>query len=567
MRTIGRASQIEIDQAAVDELGLPVLLLMEHAALALVTEIREIIRKRDVKRVMFLCGEGNNGGDAYAAARLLLEDLEDSVEVAVFESKDRKVGAGNREASLNRAMLERLGIEIQGYDEVQINADDLLVDAVFGTAFRLDRALNTEVRSLFQQIHEARIAFASVKNRAFTVLAVDIPSGVEADTGRTHDWAIQADYTVTFIAPKTGIINYPGRKYAGQWRTASLALPTRWIEAVFARQAWRDPRLIDGGEIRARAHATARAADSHKGSNRHIALLAGSPGMCGAAILATRASIVAGSGLVTSFVPESIAGNVLNAVPSALVQPMPREVEARLSTWQQIVEVKDAIGIGPGLGQLEGADEGVEALLFAAIRSAKRLVLDADALNIISRDSLNEEAIKLLRERVERGLEAAVLTPHPGEAKRLLAAYTASDSVSASAADADLAIEDRLEAARVLAERYHAIIVLKGAGTVVHIPTSAFSAIDSKSAMSEAHVWINSSGNAGMAKGGSGDLLTGMISSFLGQGLAVETAVIAAVYLHGRAADLAVASGSERSLMPEDVLPKLAMAYKEVNWA
>lgn len=564
MRTIGRASQLEIDKAAVEDLGLPVLLLMEHAALALVAEIREIIQQRTIRRVLFLCGGGNNGGDAYAAARLLLAERQESVEVLVYESLQRKEHAGNQEASLNRSIIQRLGIEIQGFEQVKIQAGDLLVDAIFGSAFRLDRDLDAEHRNLLQQIRSRRqgvtttldylIDLESSVPSDFTVLAVDLPSGVEADTGRAHDLAIQADYTVSFIAPKTGLVNYPGRKYAGQLQSASLALTDSWLKGIYARQAWRDPRLIDGDEVRERSVAVARARDSHKGSNGHIALLAGSPGMSGAAILATRAGIAAGAGLLSLFVPQSIGALVLNAIPSALVEIMPDEAVARMPAWLEEVEERDAIGIGPGIGQEETSEAGLEALLFAAIRRAKRLVLDADALNIISREGLNGKAIDLLRERVERGLEAAVLTPHPGEARRLLAA------------DADLAISDRLEAARVLAERYHAVVVLKGAGTVVHIPALALKG-SSRLAEGEAHVWINSSGNAGMAKGGSGDLLTGMLTAFLGQGMAVETAVIAAVYLHGRAADIAVDSGSERSLMPEDVLLNLGIAYKEVNWA
>lgn len=517
--TIGRATQLDIDTAAMYELGIAGSLLMEHAALSVAEVVRKRYADRRASAISIFCGQGNNGGDGYAVARLLLAS---GLEASVYEPAARKENSKS-DADVNRQILINLGQSIHRFSDYGAKENEIVVDAVFGTAFRLDRPLSTEIRDLFIKINNA-------KN---DVIAVDLPSGVEADSGRVHDFAIKADLTVSFIAPKTGIVNYPGRKYAGDIHIANLGLSETWVRSIIDRHPWRDPRSIDGAELKQRADETAREADSHKGSNGRIAILAGSSGMGGAAVLAGRAAISAGCGLLSLLVHENQYAATLNALPSALISVMPTEYAARLAWFTKETQQKDAVAIGPGMGQSD------PTLIFNAIAHAKRLVLDADALNILA--NTMEESRAALRERMARGLEAAILTPHPGEARRLLPEA------------ADLVGEDRLAAANLLAETWSSAVVLKGAGTVVVVP--------------EGHVWINTSGNPGLGKGGSGDLLTGILVSLLGQGLSLETAVIAAVYLHGRAADLLAVETGERGLEPEGILQKLSDVFDEVEWA
>lgn len=540
MITLGRAGQTEIDQAAAEQLGLSGLILMEHAALALVREIRAFVADQRPERFVFLCGPGNNGGDAYAAARLLLDD---GIPIDVYESEERAAQVKGSDADLNRAILLNLGIDIQPFSAYEARRGDLVIDAIFGTAFRLERGIQGEYLRLMQMLAEQKSTLG------LRIISVDIPSGVEADTGLAHEVAVRADLTVSFIAPKTGIVAYPGRMYAGTVRIGSLNLPKTWLDKKIASQGWRGPREIDLEALRLRAAETRRSADSHKGTNGHVALMAGSPGMGGAAVLAARAAIASGSGLVSLNIPADLYAAALNAVPSALIHILPETTAEQVSWWSAQIGKKDAVAIGPGLGQVDDHRPYLDEMIFTAIREAKRLVLDADALNIIAAPERAERAQALLRERVANGMEAAVLTPHPGEARRLLGE------------EAELAMTDRLQAAKVLAERWSSVIVLKGAGTVVHLPAAVFGESEI-----EDHVWINSSGNPGMGKGGSGDLLTGILASFLGQGMSLETAVIGAVFLHGRAADLAVGDGSERGLMPEMFLQYIGRAGEEVAW-
>lgn len=529
MRTIGKNEQRHIDELAAVELGLSGLILMEHAAMAVV----RLILEKPYRTVTFLCGKGNNGGDGYAAARLLLGQVP---ELRLFESED----AGDQtigDAACNRQIALSLGIEpgpLAAYEPVD---GELVVDALFGSAFTLWRGLPEEIAAILSKVSEAR------QEGRVSVLAVDLPSGVEADSGRADPSALKANRTISFVYPKTGIVTYPGRSYAGDITVDRIGLPQLWIDRCWSRVAASDlPASIDETEILARSKSIRREKDSHKGSNGNVLIMAGGSGMGGAAILSTKAAVTGGSGLTRLVVPPSLYAPCLQAVPSALVGAFPSEADEQLDWWSKQLEGQDAVAIGPGIGPVDEARPFMREMIVEAILSAPRLLLDADALNLLALPAYIDWGRAALAMRVERGMEAAVLTPHPGEAKRLLPE------------DPELVSDDRLAAGRLLAELWSSHIVLKGAGTLVI-------RADLK------RVWINTSGNPGMGKGGSGDILSGLMLSFLGQSFDVETAIISAVYLHGRAADLAAALRGERGLGPEDTLQKLVDAYREVDWA
>ncbi len=524
MRSMGREEQQTIDRLAVEELGLTTAILMEHAAMAIAREVLDM--KAD--HVSFFCGRGNNGGDAYAAARLLLDRVN---EVRVYEEENAAESLSG-DCAQNRNVLLKLGVTPRPFEAYESREGEIAVDALFGTAFRIERGMPDSYETILK-----RLAAAGAKG-AIRVLAVDLPSGIEAESGRVHPACLKADRTLTFIYPKTAIINYPGRKYAGEIRVDDIGLPASWIERVWQERDFSAPVIVDSTFFREKF---GREADSHKGNNGRVTLMAGSTGMGGAAVLAARAAICGGSGLVRLVVPDSLYAAVLEAVPSALVDVLPEKPEARVEWWQEKIRDQDAVGIGPGIGSRTEDDSRRFELIMEAVLTAPRLVLDADALNILAKPELIDWGRAVLRMRHENGLEAAVLTPHPGEAKRLLPE------------EAQLVTEDRIAAARRLAELWSSVIVLKGAGTVIAFPK-------------EEKLFINTSGNPGLGKGGSGDLLTGLMLSFLGQKLGLETAVTAAVYLHGLAADFASLEKGERALNPEDLLFYLPKAYRSIGW-
>lgn len=524
MRTMGRLEQQTIDRLAEEELGLVPALLMEHAAMAIVRELRAM----KATSVSFFCGRGNNGGDAYAAARLLLDFVE---EIRVFEDEQTSA-ALSIDAARNRSILRRIGLQAKSFESYEAVDGEVVVDALFGTAFRIDRGMPDEYINI---LHKAAAARSAGRIR---ILAVDLPSGVEADSGLVHPDTAAADRTLSFIYPKTGIVAYPGRKFAGEISLDPIGLAARWLDKVWLDQGFTAPLALDKSEFQDVIH---RQPDSHKGSNGRVCIMAGSPGMGGAAILACRAAISGGSGLVRLVIPESLYTPALNAVPSALLEVIPTDLDKQLEWWQSKIKGQDAVAIGPGIGQPDPTRPRLRDMILEAIMNAPRLLIDADALNLLALPDLIDWARAALMMRTQMGLEPAILTPHPGEAKRLLPE------------EAILVMDDRIAAAKRLAALWSSVVVLKGAGTVIAFP-------------SDEVCMINTSGNPGLGKGGSGDLLTGLMTSFLGQSMPLKTAVSAAVYLHGLAADLASKERGERALCPEELLDYMPQAYETIGW-
>ena len=442
--------------------------LMERAGLAAAEAAREIAGGG--KPVLVLAGPGNNGGDAFVVARHLKQWWFNVT--VVFAGDEKKLSADA--ASALQAWRAAGGSTV---DALPASREwGLVVDGLFGIGLERDIAGR----------YGEWIAVAN--GLAAPVLSLDIPSGLDSDTGRLMGSAIRASHTVTFIALKPGLLTRDGPDHCGELHLKALG-----IEAGVSPPA--HGRIL-GAEVLPEA-LKPRARNSHKGDFGSAGIIGGDHGMVGAVLLAARAALKLGTGRV-------YAGLVARDAP--LVDVFQPELMIRSADEVLKLDHLTCIAVGPGLGTLPDA----AYYLGWALESALPLVLDADALNLVAMDAG-------LAARLAPRKAATLLTPHPAEAARLLGVTTREIQV------------DRIKAATALAARHNALVALKGAGTICAIPTG------------EWHV--NTSGNPGMASAGMGDVLTGMTAAFLAQGLEPRSALLAAVYLHGAAADALVARG------------------------
>ncbi len=517
MRVIGSHEQQAIDRFWVDRTGLPLLLLMEQAATAVVDHCLALFARADAdqKNVLLLCGPGQNGGDAYACARLFLA-AGWSVACREFDPQRPRPP----EAAANRQALLGLGLQLADVDEQAFKqlGKGLVIDGLFGAGFDPDRPADGRLALISRWIQQARQAGSQV-------VAIDVPSGVDADSGRASSWAFTVDHTVTFVGPKLGLCTGAGRLAAGSVHIAPIGISPAWVDQALAGQPAFD--LLTRARI-ARFR-PARPPDAHKGLLGRVLLIAGSRGMPGAAVLAAEAAARSGAGLVQLLVPQPLLSLAAVACPEALIQDRDQLTDHALFS---LIAASDVVAVGPGLGDMAGLDGLLETLL----RKARKLVVDADALNAMARQPKHYQA--LLRERGgQPNREAVVLTPHPGEAKRLAP---------------DLTFEDRRHDAWQLARRWQAVVVLKGHGTVLLEPDGSGA--------------VSLTGHDGLARGGSGDVLTGLMAGLMAQHLAPFEAAASAVWLHGLAGQLAADQRDRRSALPRDLIDQLPMAWREAGW-
>jgi len=512
----------ELDRRTIQELGVPGVVLMESAAWACVSLILERYSARLGRGVVLLCGPGNNGGDGLAIGRRLkVQGV--SVDLVLLQPQGGL--SGDAAAQLDMAARMEMQPEILDLNGTAVSPElqqdwcgrGVIVDALFGTG--LCRPVSGVAAQLVTAIHAARTA-------GVPVLSVDIPSGVHGGSGQTQGVAVAADLTVSFASAKTGHYQEPGRSLRGELVVADIGIPTHhWPEVTDGAT-----RLLSNATLR-QAMPTGPAA-AHKGTFGHVLVVAGGPGKCGAARLCAEASLRGGAGLVTLAIPEGLPLDSLQDLrPEVMVERVSASADGSFSVTssQRLLALcaeRDALAVGPGLGCSEGTRALVAELFTAAVCPA---VFDADALNCLADPDTPQ-----LRSSFPR-----VLTPHPGELRRLL-----------DWADSE-PVTERLEAARELAERYDAVAVLKGAGTVVAQPDGSCR--------------LNPTGNAGMATGGSGDVLTGVIAALLGRGLDAITAASAGVYWHGLAGDLAATQTGTPSLLAGDIKDSLAAAWQEAH--
>ncbi|MDA8352485.1 MAG: NAD(P)H-hydrate dehydratase [Firmicutes bacterium] len=500
----------DLDRYTIEQFGMPGAVLMENAGQKAARALLD--RFSEANRAVILAGSGNNGGDGFVIARHLAAAGWD---VSVWLS-----GSVEKMSPETRAfygVCRKMGLTVKAYDpsrSQELAADlgraDVGVDALLGTGVR--GRLREPVQSILRMVKEIRPRY---------ILAVDVPSGVDTDTGAVLGEIAGADLTVTFAAPKWCHYLPPAAKFCGELQVVDIGIPAAAVEHHPPRAQVNTPALWQH-------HLSPRSPWSHKGTYGHLLVLGGSRGMLGAAAMSGMAALRTGAGMATLGVPRGQEIAMAAKVTEALVWGWPDEAEGRFSgelppDWEERLNRFDAVAAGPGLGRFEGEGAWLEALLH---RTPCPLVLDADALNILSRD------LTPLKERPQE----TVLTPHPGEMARLTG--TSVQEVEAS----------RHRVARNLAEETGATVVLKGTFTVIASP--------------DGEQVVNTSGHPALAKAGSGDVLTGVLGALIAQGIPVKQAVPMGVYLHGLAGRLAV-TDSTHSVLASDVIAQLGRAIHQ----
>jgi len=510
MKVLTAAAMQELDRRTINEIGLPGAVLMENAGRGAADTICARFAGLYPGPVLILCGRGNNGGDGMVIARHLRDA---GWQVQVVLVAERPAPAGDAAAML--AVFERSGGTVRAAADPAALAAALLpaascrlcVDALLGTGFA--RAPEGLVAAAIDWLN----------GQAAPVVAVDLPSGVDASSGRIPGVAVRAVLTVTFAFPKVGLVSYPGAGLAGDVVTVPIGIPLE-----VAASAGDDCVLVDADA--ARALLPPRPVDGHKGTFGHLLVMAGSLGKSGAAVMTATAGLRAGAGLVTLACPagmQAIAATQLVEVMTAPLTEVGGAVSLQaMAELLELAEGKQALALGPGLGT--GDETG--ALIRRFLQETELpVVVDADGLNALAGH---------LEVLVRRRGRPTVLTPHPGEMARLCG-----QSVAAVQAA-------RIDVARDFAVTHGVVVVLKGARTVT--------------ACADGRVRINASGHAGMASGGMGDVLTGQIGGLLAQGLPVCDAATLGVFLHGLAGDRLRGYYGEAGLLATDLLRELPAA-------
>lgn len=514
MRVLNAAQMREADRRTIDDIGIPAVVLMENAGRQIVAAMESTFGDLPTSRVAILCGRGNNGGDGLVMARALRER---HIDVGVY-----LLGPSNGikgPSAVNLSAARQLGIDVVEIGDASawelhstdVVGSDIIVDAMFGTGFR------GPVEGLCETV------FADVNGAGKPVVAVDLPSGLSADTHLVPGPAIRATMTVTLGAPKLPLVLPPAEHFAGNLIIAEIGIPQVVINDVAG--PWLE--LLTKESMRPLVEP--RASESHKGDYGRVLLVAGSRGKTGAAHLSAISALRSGAGLVTVATPASCQNVVATLGPEYMTEGCDETSDATMAfeALERILEMgADVIAVGPGLGRHPSTAALVHGLVE---RSGVPLVLDADALNAF----VGEPDRLAGRDGVD-----IIITPHPGEMARLTG----------------LSIEhvqaQRLQVARDFAVTHRVHVVLKGHRTIVATP--------------DGKAFVNLTGNPGMATGGCGDVLTGMIAAWCGQLLDAEAACKLSVYLHGLAGDLAEADEGEIAMTATDIINRLGDAVLDL---
>jgi hydroxyethylthiazole kinase-like uncharacterized protein yjeF len=512
----------ELDQEASRRYGIPGMVLMENAGLSVVHNILARFRERS-RKVLILAGPGNNGGDGLVVGRHLYNHGA-VVEIILTAPPDSYRG----DAAVNLNIVSAAGIPhwvfaAGGQDRLPyaLERADLIVDALFGTGFR--GTPQEPLASLIGMVNEA----------GKPVVAIDLPSGMEADTGVVAGACIRASLTVTLGFPKLGLYLDPGAGYAGEVVAGDISLPAALTGGDSLDTDQGAFYLIDLPLVA--GFMPCRQCTDHKGSYGHVAVIGGTTGYTGAIALAGNAALRSGAGLVTAMAPASLYQVLAVKLTEVMTRPAPESPAGGFSrdayaALREQLDRATALAVGPGLGQ----DPETALFLYELLReSGLPAVIDADALNLLARERgvLDDP---LLAEKRGRW----VLTPHPGEMARLL------DTTVAGVQS------DRIGAALKASQAWGVTVVLKGAHTVVASP--------------DRQVLINQTGNPGLATGGTGDVLAGLIAGLLAQGLTPVQAAAAGVYAHGWAADRLAGARGMAGLIAGDLLEELPLVLKDI---
>jgi hydroxyethylthiazole kinase-like uncharacterized protein yjeF len=511
MRVVTATTMQDIDRQTIDTFGISGLTLMENAGQSCVDAVVEEFGAQGYAVV--IAGKGNNGGDGYVVARLLRQAGWD---VHVFILAEQGQISGDAATNLSKLPWEDVTYcpqagQLPALHMDEITRADVIVDAIFGTGLRSD------VTGLYQE------AIEIINASGRPVLAVDIPSGIHGTTGRVLGTAVRASITVTFAFAKLGHVLYPGAQHTNKLIVADIGIPPNVMEAAPGYDLLNDDFI--------RPMLRRRDRQAHKGQFGHCLVIAGSTGKTGAAALSANSAMRAGSGLVTLAVAESLHAILEIKTTEVMTAPLPDSNSGHVTSSafpaiEKLLEGKDAVALGPGLGKRPGTTALVQTIVEGV---SLPLVIDADGLNALAED------ITVLRRKKSADI---ILTPHPGEMARLLG--TSIPDVEAI----------RISVAQEFARNFGVYLILKGARTIIASPTGIAA--------------INGSGNPGMASGGMGDVLTGIIVSLLGQHYSAWDACRIGVYLHGYAANLVADEKGEIGMSASDVQEMLPYAYNKL---
>lgn len=508
-----------IDQKTIKELNIPGIILMENAGRCVANKVLEILKinKNNIesKNVFIICGKGNNGGDGFVAARHLLESGIQTSVLSIYEEKDLS-GA----ALINHNILKNL-TEIVYFSEINaekfrdmVSISIVIVDAIFGTG------LSSEVKGDLYNIIEDINKYSEGK-----IVSVDIPSGVDSNTGIILGNAVFADYTVTFLAPKLGSVVYPGAEYSGEVVTCNISIP----EFLLKDQEYNISLITKDYAVN---HLPCRPENSHKGMFGKVFNIAGSLGMTGAAYMSAISSLRAGAGYSILAAPKSIIPILSTMAPELIFVEMEESVDKCISMGALNLGLEkskdsDCILIGPGIGTSLTTVEFVVSFIQSLADRNKKVIIDADALNCLA---IKKDFVLPLN---------SVITPHPKELSRLM--------------DVPISeiLNDHVKYVKQAAEKFNTTVVLKGANTLIAQPDGT--------------LYINSTGNNALATAGTGDVLAGMITGLAAQGLELKDAAALGVYLHGLAGDIAAQELTEYSLIASDLLKYIPKAIKTLK--
>jgi len=515
MRILNAAQMREADRHTIEEIGIPSLVLMENAGRQVVAAMEAAYESELGGRVGVLCGRGNNGGDGFVVARTLIQRGVDTALFVIGSVADIR-----GDARTNLDILGRLGITVVEISDEQtwelhfseISQCTLLVDAIFGTG--LTSALGGMMETVVADINASSIP----------IVSIDLPSGMSANTPHLVGDCIDASMTVTLAAAKLPLVLPPGETHAGDVVIADIGIPSEVLEGLDG------PRIELLTPEQVRMLVEPRAPESHKGDFGRVTIVAGSRGKTGAAHLAAAGALRSGAGLVTVATPVSCLPILASMAFEIMTEPLAEASNGTVvaAAIDAVIEFQhDVIACGPGLGRGPAVAEFVRALLD---RSTVPLVLDADALTVLADDPAG------LVGKEERSV---IITPHPGEMARLIGVSV--DEVQTN----------RIQVAADFAATRRLYVVLKGHRTIIATP--------------EGRVFINPTGNAGMASGGTGDVLTGMIAAWLAQLLDAEAACRLAVFLHGVAGDLAEGSHGQIAMTATDLVARLGDALNQLT--
>lgn len=513
MKVVTAGEMKEIDRKAMKDFCIPGLVLMENAGMAVARKVEEMLKGIANPRVVVVSGKGNNGGDGCVAARQLKKSGIETTVLLLGRKRDVK-----GDARVNLSIVSKLlpVVEVSSQELKKLKAElescDLVVDAIVGTG------ANDRMKGLVAS------AITAVGECNKPVVCIDIPSGLDAGNGLPLGVCVRGTETVTLGLPKAGLLLYPGACFAGKLTVADIGLPDKLLEDKNLSL-----HLLQNKEIA--SILPQRPPDAHKGSMGRVLVLAGSCGHTGAAVLTSMGALRSGCGLVTLGVPRSLNTIFEIKLTEVITKPL-LETEAGtlgLEAEGEIIDMvkqADALAVGPGLARHPETQALVRKLMMTV---EKPMVIDADALNILEGD------ISLLGRRQA----PTVITPHPGEMSRLL-------GIPASKVQAK-----RVSLSRETAVKQGIVVVLKGARTVI--------------AGSDGNVFINPTGNSGMASAGMGDVLTGIIASLVSQGIECLEAAKAGVFLHGLAGDIAADVKGKEAMIAGDLLDSLSEVFLKIG--